>query len=425
MRILIFHGDLSQPSGGEVNARDWAIGFKERGHKVSMYSPRLGPLAQQIREHGITVADDPAALTDQPDVVMGSGVNELACLIARFPRAAGVQVAQLWDHWATSPSPLPQVVLHVAVDDINFEMLANEYGVPRERIRLMYNAVDMKRIVPRKESLPPRARRMLVFAKNQSNYMPAIKQACASAGIGVDFVGGWIGRPVADPLQIIHDYDIVFGSARTALEGAACGAAVIVGDGRGLAGMLTTSNYDHFRMHNFGREVLTRPLTADLIKQEIDLYDAHDASTVSDILRKSAGLDQQLEQLEHVFEDAKRLLAEANLTDVEINRSMSAYLARHLPRVAEGEVSPRHRPIRQFLGLSPEQAIAALAQQTDVRFRDLDTELEVRSTRNNAELTERLRPLFALADSVERNRPLVRVLHPILKMLRSMAPRKK
>jgi hypothetical protein len=66
-----------------------------------------------------------------------------------------------------------------------------------------------------------------------------------------------------------------------------------------------------------------------------------------------------------------------------------------------------------------------LAHQTDVRFRELDTELEVRSTRNNAELTERLRPLFALADSVERNKPLVRVLHPILKMLRSMAPRKK
>jgi hypothetical protein len=320
---------------------------------------------------------------------------------------------------------LPQVVLHVAIDDINFEMLANEHGVPRERIRLVYNAVDMKRIVSRKASLPARARRMLVFAKNQSNYMPAIEQACASAGIDVDFVGGWIGRPVADPIQIIHDYDIVFGSARTALEGTACGAAVIVGDGRGLAGMLTTSNYDHFRMHNFGREVLTRPLTADLIKQEIDLYDAHDASTVSDIVRKSAGLDQQLEQLEHVFEDAKRLLAEANLTDVEINRSMSTYLARHLPRVAEGEVSPRHRAIRQFLGLSSEQAIAALAHQTDVRFRELDTELEVRSTRNNAELTERLRPLFALADSVERNKPLVRVLHPILKMLRSMAPRKK
>src|SRR5262245_25998445 len=134
MRILIFHGDLTQPTGGEVNARDWAIGFKERGHQVSIYSPRLGPLAQQIRGRGVTVVDDPAALSDPPDVIMGSGVNELASLVARFPRTACVQVAQLWNHWASAPCALPQVVLHVAVDDINFEMLANEHGVPRDRI---------------------------------------------------------------------------------------------------------------------------------------------------------------------------------------------------------------------------------------------------------------------------------------------------
>src|SRR5882672_3463873 len=102
MRILIFHGDLTQPSGGEVNARDWAIGFKERGHKVSMYSPRLGPLAQHIRGRGITVVDDPAPLTDRLEVMWGRGDNELVFRAARSQRTAAGQVAKLWDHWTSS-----------------------------------------------------------------------------------------------------------------------------------------------------------------------------------------------------------------------------------------------------------------------------------------------------------------------------------
>jgi hypothetical protein len=107
MRILLFHGDLTKPSGGEVNARDWALGFKARGHKVSIYSRRLGPLAEQIRRHGVHVVNDPSAIADTPDVIMGTGVNELATLVARFPRSAGIQVAQQWDQWSNSACPLP------------------------------------------------------------------------------------------------------------------------------------------------------------------------------------------------------------------------------------------------------------------------------------------------------------------------------
>ena len=376
MRILIFHGDLTQPTGGEVNARDWALGFKARGHKVSMYATRLGPLAEELQRRGITVVNDPSALSDAPDVMMGTGVHEMATLVARFPGAAGIQVAQQYDNWISAPCPLPQVVLHIAVDELNSEMLANEFGVPRDRIRLVYNAVDKSKIAPRTVALPERPRRMLVFAKHQTTFVAAIEEACAPRDIEVECVGNWIARPIADPLQMIRDYDLVFGSARTALEGAACGAAVLVGDGRGFAGMLTTANFEHFRRNNYGREILVRPLTSELIGQEIDTYDAADAGRVGEMVLEGAGLDQQLAQIEKIFGEAVELLARAPPTGDDFNRALSRYLALHLPRVVEGEASPRHRQFNKIAVATPEQQQARLSS-VEERFTALFNEQKI------------------------------------------------
>lgn len=451
MRVLLFHGDLTQPSGGEVNVRDWALGLKARGHDVSIYATRLGPLAQQIRSRGITVVDDPSAISDAPDVIMGQGVNELATLIARFPRSAGIQVAQLWDHWNSSACPLPQVVLHVAVDRLNFEMLANEFGVPREKIRLVYNAVDVTRIAARTKPLGPRPRRALVFAKNQSDYRSAIVEACASRNIEVDFVGSWINRPVADPLQLIPEYDLVIGSARTAIEGAACGAAVVVADGRGLAGMLTTSNFETFRDNNFGREVLIKPMTAELVGEAIDLYDPADAREVSRLILASASLDQQLERIEAIFAEAIELLGQAKLGEETIHQTLSSYLSRHLPRAVEGEESPRHRQIQPDQKAALEEQASILAQSVDARIASLERGIAAISDQSSAaahavdarlaslehgvsamtgqieevaaqggHLERRLSGLFDVAAAIERNQVALNLLRPFARALRAV-----
>ena len=111
-----------------------------------------------------------------------------------------MQVAQNFDNWVNFPSPLPQVILHIAVDELNAEMLVNEFGIPRERVRIVYNAVDLSRLPMRTRPLPKGPERLLVFAKNQGGYIDAVRSACASRNIEVDFVGGWIrmARAAAD-----------------------------------------------------------------------------------------------------------------------------------------------------------------------------------------------------------------------------------
>jgi len=376
MRIVIFHGRLTVPTGGEVNTRDWALGLKARGHRVVVFTIYPGPLAEEIRNAGIAVVDNPSSISDTPDILFGAGINDLATLLARFPEVPAIQVAQIWDHWNAYPCPLPQIVLHVAVDELNTEMLINEFGVPRERVRLVYNAVDTARLPVGSKPLPQRPARALIFAKSETAYVETVRAACAARSILADAVGHPFGRPLDHPLKVMVDYDLVIGSARTALEGAVAGSAVLVADHRGLAGMLTTGNLDHFRRNNFGRELLTRPLDIAEIGAEIDRYDPADANAVSQTLRRDATLDRQIDRLEAIFGEAIDLFKRSAPSADESRKALAAYLAAHLPRPAAGDPSPRHvrfppnpwideklANIERRLSAAAEQT-AALGQQT-------------------------------------------------------------
>lgn len=389
MRILVFHEDLTKPSGAEVNTRDWALGLKARGHRIVAFSHRLGALAEEIRNQGIMVVNDPALVSEAPDIMLGSPIHSVAALAARFPESPIVQVAQNFDNWVNFPSPLPQVILHIAVDELNAEMLVNEFGIPRERVRIVYNAVDLSRLPMRTRPLPKGPERLLVFAKNQGGYIDAVRSACASRNIEVDFVGGWIGKPVENPLAAIVNYDIVIGSARTALEGAIAGAAVIVADYRGFAGMLKTFNLDHYRRNNFGRDLLTQPFDASHVTAAIEAYDADDAAAVSRAMLEAAGLNRQLDRMEAVFNEAIERFRNMPPTADDTRRALSSYLTRHLPRVTEGEKSPRHERFRPLPSI--DDRMSALERQVAMAVdRTSDQQLDAMAAKIAAAVEQKL-----------------------------------
>ena len=377
MRILLFVSQLWNQTGGEINTRDWALGLKARGHRVAVYTPAPGPLAATVRNAGIAVVDDPARVDTAPDVMFGSGVNEMATLSARFPDVAAVQLSQQWDSWASFPSLLPQVVLYVAVDEINEELIVNEFGVPRDRVRVVHNAVDLGRIPPRPRLLPPRPERALMFVKANDPYVTAVRAACDARRIALDCIGPGAGRVLDDPLAAIVDHDLVIGSARTAIEGAAAGAAVLVADHRGLAELLTTANFERLRTHNFGREVLTRPLDFATIGAELDRYDPADAAAASALVRESASLDRQLDRLESLLSEAVALFRQSPPPAEQGRKALASYLGRHLPRF--DEPAPRHARFRA--GLSTADGLAEVARRLATLEQELADLREARAMR--------------------------------------------
>jgi hypothetical protein len=96
----------------------------------------------------------------------------------------------------------------------------------------------------------------------------------------------------SDQLEnILPRYDIVFATARMALEAAAVGCAVMVADGRGFAGMLRSENLKTWRRLNFGAGLLTAPVTAAALDSAIAAYDADDAAEVCSSLRAEVSAD--------------------------------------------------------------------------------------------------------------------------------------
>jgi hypothetical protein len=175
-----------------------------------------------------------------------------------------------------------------------------------------------------------------------------------------------------------------------------------VADHRGLGGLLTTQNHARFCAHNFGREVLTRPLDARAIGAEIDRYDAADAADVTKLVRDTASLERQLELLESVLGDAISLFRRSPATSDARQRALSSYLARHLPR--HGEPSPRHAP----------QA----GSEADPRVTHLDRQVSILTERLSALELERVlhaasparAPSTASSNVLERSEALDAVL---------------
>jgi hypothetical protein len=386
VRILIFNARLAHLTGGQVNARDWALGLKSRGHKVVVYTLEPGPMAEEVHAAGIPVVTDPAHLADTPDVMVGSAINDAVALLARFPDVPAIKVGEVWGHWNGYPCLLPQAVLHVVVDDLNAELFANEFGIPRDRIRIIHNAVDLARVANRKRPLPARPERGLVFVKHDSPaYHDALREACSARNISLEFFGYPIDRVLQEPLTAIADYDLVIGAARTSIEGAVVGAAVLVADHRGLAGMLTIANLARFRRDNFGRELLTRPIDAATIGEEIDRYDASDAAEVSRVLREDASLDRALDRWEAVFAEAIALFKQAPPAPEDVRKALASYLSLHLPR--GWEPSPRHDRLKG--GMLFEERLSALSRDVERRLTALGARVEEQSSSLARQVDER------------------------------------
>jgi hypothetical protein len=354
LQVLLTNVTLASRSGTEVNVRDAALGLLRRGHRPVVYSPQLGAIAEEIRAATVPVIDDLDALASAPEVIHGHHHTSTLAALLRFPGTPAVFFVHDWSSWFDEPLRFPRVALYAPVDATNLDRLELEHGVPRERIRLMLNAVDLRRCPPR-PPLPSRPRRAVLLSNTaqRSGTLAAVREACARTGLELTVVGAAGGAAVARPEQILATADVVFAKARSALEALAVGAAVILCDEAGLGGMVTRARVEALRPLNFGRRALQLPATPEALVAEIESYDAADAAEASAWIRREADLERALDRLVAVYDEA-RDIGRARTTDLaEELAATSRYLQRFGPRIADvgaaGELDEAWRQVARGL----------------------------------------------------------------------------
>lgn len=324
LTVLMTNITLGGRTGTEVQTRNIALELLRQGHKPLVYTPVPGPIADELRAASVPVVTDLNKVEQPVDIIHGHHLPTTLIAVARFPESPAIFVCHDFMAWHDSPPLLPAVRRYVAVDETVYDRLTVESGIPQARVRVVLNVPDIRRFLPG-PALPPSPKRALAFAKNQG-HVAAIAAACAQRGIHLDVVGQAAGRVVEAPEQLLPNYDLVFTSALSAMEAMACGRAVVVCDGRGLAGMCDMESFVAWRRLNFGLRTLRLPVTPETVGLAIDRYDATAAGEVSAKVRAEGGLDAYVRQLTGLYDEVLEEHRRAPHAVADLSRALATQL---------------------------------------------------------------------------------------------------
>lgn len=298
--MLITSANLKQRGGSTLYIRDVAQSMLRKGHRPVVYSTELGEVARELRSLTIPVVSNLNDLAEAPDIIHGQSQRETMAALLHFPHVPAIDVCH---GWMNSPLHFPRVLRYVAVDQVCYDRLVLESGVPPEKVQLVLNFADLDRFKARLP-LPEMPETALIFSNGiaPGRGLEAIREACTRAGLTLDAIGYGAGASTDRPEDVLPKYDIVFAKARCAIEALSVGCAVVVSDVAGLAGMVTSENLDTLRRLNFGWRSLANSLEPASIYDEIRAYSAKDAARVSKKMRDTASLQRTVGELVSIYE---------------------------------------------------------------------------------------------------------------------------
>ena len=303
--VLITSIDLEALAGANLYVRDVALGLRSAGHRPTVYSPRLGSLADELEAGGIRVLHDLGRLEAPPDVALVNQTVQAYEVALRFPPAPIVFVSHGPLAWMAEPPRLDAVQIFVAVGSATEERL-RDAGIPEDVLRLVPNGVDTARFRSSGRALPARPRRALVFSNNAAEvgWASLVRTACEQRGIDLDVRGRGVGEPLRRPEDVLPSYDLVFARGRCAREALACGCGVVLMDVEGMATLVGPEDVVRYNGGAFGSASFTRAHDVDAIGAEIDRFEPELVRGASDLLRQIGSLETMVSRLIECLREA-------------------------------------------------------------------------------------------------------------------------
>jgi glycosyltransferase involved in cell wall biosynthesis len=293
MRVLMTNHTLDGLWGSESYTYSVATALLRAGHAPICFSPRLGRMAQHLRDAGVEVTQDLATLEEPVDVIHAHHRHEALLAQARFPSVPLVLVAHGVLPWQEHPlRGFAGADLVVAVSEEVAASLLEQHGLDPRRLWLVRNGVDLERFRAPPPAFPPR-RLLALSNKLRPEGLAVLEQVCSERGLELSVCGSARGAPRFDVEAALAEADVVVTLGRGVLEATACGRPVIVFDQAGGDGLLTPECFEVFRRRNFSGRTGKLPLTAAVLGAELGRL----AEANPEALRARVAQEQSVEQV--------------------------------------------------------------------------------------------------------------------------------
>ena len=260
MRILLTNAYLNGQTGSETATAEIARALLRAGHRPQVYSHNCGALGEELAREGISTTGELERWKDAKfDVAHVHHNTTFPKVKEVFPELPCVYLCHGWLPEEEKPPQDPQIRRYLAVS----EETAEKTGIPG--VQVLRNSVDVRKFrpaVPVRDSGPGR---VLAVSNHFKGYAgPIVEAACLQIHAQYLLVG-------AEALtctrlhELMQDADVVVSLGRGAIEGMACGRAVVVFDHMGGDGYVTAESYPEIRRCNFsGRRYGTKYAAAEL-----------------------------------------------------------------------------------------------------------------------------------------------------------------
>jgi glycosyltransferase involved in cell wall biosynthesis len=336
MRVLITNHTLAGRTGSELYVLEVARRLQQLGHEPMVYSPRCGPVAEVLRAEKIPAVSELSQLPFAPDVIHGQHHLETMTALLALPGVPAIFVCHGALPWEEMPPVFPRIHRYLAVDEACRERLLREAPTSPDKIKVLLNFVDLQRFQPR-AALPEKPRRALVFSNyaKETNYLAAVRTACAQFNLTVDVRGMGVGVTTDEPENLLPHYDLVFAKARAALEAMAVGCAVIVCDRRGCGPLVTPENFAELRPWNFGFRTMVNRVTVKNLSAQIARYNAVAAAEVGRLARAEVSHVSVVDELVRAYEFARAAQKNNPPDPAAESRAAAAYLQWLLPVIKQ------------------------------------------------------------------------------------------
>jgi hypothetical protein len=377
MRILFTQRELILRAGSEMFTVEAARALHHRGHQVAIWAQRHGELAGALQAYGVPVFRTLAEIPWPPDIIHGQHHMQTMAAMAFF-RGTPLVYHCHGKPWIAKPPLHRQIRHYIAMTEGMVDEMETTHHIPRGKITVVNNAVNLQRF-QRTRNAPPRIARAVVFGNNfaPGPEMDRLALLCRDKGISLDLVGLHFGNAHARPEHLLQDYDLVFAIGRCAIEAMACGCAVIPLTTGMAGGMVLPETFSQWAATNFAPRLHSPAdfVNADWLSEELAKYRPEAIAAVTKRLRSEYDLEQAISTLEALYhtvlqepappesaeEDFRELGLYLEGLSLDVDLSYAANVETH----ALSEQRARYQQIRQ--PLVEHQAQQALQEEQTTR----------------------------------------------------------